>query len=672
MKKNLRFTLLSFLLFLGFSSVSWGQGSENFTNLPTNSASSYAARTWTGTDGVTWTANEVRTDQNLNGKAATFNTSGTRNVTSPSYSGGIGVLTFNYSRAFSGTNVRTLQVYVNNQKIGADIVVSPTSDAIATYSETINIPGNVVVQIRSTGAAQVKIDDISWTGFVDLNAPVLDLSNTSLPSFGEVTVGTSSISQNFTVTGENLVENVVVNAPANFEISIDDVNFTNQLTLTPTAGEVSSLIYARFSPVSTGLKNGDITLVSGSLNRTVAVTGTGIFTISLTNNGYFENFSNFVSTETLPLGWTVSNATYAGDWGSGFTAGLRGNANVLGFQHTGSTGTFTTSSTYTNNTGAVITDLLVSYLGKVERIDQLRNPIWTVTVAGNVVAALSYDTAVNQDQLVSSVVSGLNIPVGANFTIEFSSQRGGTTGSSKQIGIGDFNIQSVTVWNGIAWSNGEPTITKSAVIQGDYTTTANLEANTLTVNSGVFTIASGTSVTVEGAVVNNAAATNFIVENNGNLLQNATAANVGAITVRANSQPLMRLDYTLWSSPVAGQNLKAFSPNTLSPRFYVYDETATTGNSSSNNGTYVTVLNETNEATYNFEAAQGYLIRTPNNHPTTPTVYNGVFTGVPQNGDYSATLSTVNAGYNLVGNPYPSSIDLNAFFTGNSAIENTV
>jgi hypothetical protein len=134
----------------------------------------------------------------------------------------------------------------------------------------------------------------------------------------------------------------------------------------------------------------------------------------------------------------------------------------------------------------------------------------------------------------------------------------------------------------------------------------------------------------------------------------------------------MRLDYTLWSSPVAGQNLKAFSPNTLTSRFYVYDETAVDGNTTINNGTYVTILNGTNEATYAFEAAQGYLIRTPNNHPTTPTVFQGNFEGVSHNGNFSVPVSAVNAGYNLVGNPYPSSIDLNAFFTGNSAIENTV
>jgi uncharacterized delta-60 repeat protein len=279
----------------------------------------------------------------------------------------------------------------------------------------------------------------------------------------------------------------------------------------------------------------------------------------------------------------------------------------------------------------------------------------------------------NNWQSVNDAIINVSGFAGQSMKLVFEWRNDDSDGTNPPVAIDNVFLGfSSTIWNGLAWSNGEPTSTKNAIIQGDYTTTANLEANTLTVDSGVFTIASGTSVTVEGAVVNNAAATNFIVENNGNLLQNASAANVGAITVRANSQPLMRLDYTLWSSPVAGQNLKAFSPNTLSPRFYVYDETATTGNSSSNNGTYVTVLNETNEATYNFVATQGYLIRTPNNHPTTPTVYNGVFTGVPQNGNYSATLSNVNAGYNLVGNPYPSSIDLNAFFTGNAAIENTV
>ena len=75
-------------------------------------------------------------------------------------------------------------------------------------------------------------------------------------------------------------------------------------------------------------------------------------------------------------------------------------------------------------------------------------------------------------------------------------------------------------------------------------------------------MASGTSVTVENAIVNNAASSNFIVENNANLIQTNAVANTGSIKVRRNSNPLYRFDYTLWSSPLIGQNLKGFSSAT--------------------------------------------------------------------------------------------------------------
>src|SRR5690554_430061 len=71
------------------------QGMEDFENMPASSTA-YQNRSWTGTDGVTWTATEARTDQNLTGRAICTRGGGT--VTSPAYAGGMGVLEFNYVR----------------------------------------------------------------------------------------------------------------------------------------------------------------------------------------------------------------------------------------------------------------------------------------------------------------------------------------------------------------------------------------------------------------------------------------------------------------------------------------------------------------------------------------------------------------------------------------------
>ena len=92
---------------------------------------------------------------------------------------------------------------------------------------------------------------------------------------------------------------------------------------------------------------------------------------------------------------------------------------------------------------------------------------------------------------------------------------------------------------------------------------------------------------------------------------------------------------------MAGQNLKSFSPNTLDNRFYSYD--------SSQN-----LYSQVNPSSTSFSPATGYLIRAPNTWTaSTPTTFNGVFTGVPNNGTITLTGLTPNKFY-AVGNPYPS------------------
>lgn len=235
------------------------------------------------------------------------------------------------------------------------------------------------------------------------------------------------------------------------------------------------------------------------------------------------------------------------------------------------------------------------------------------------------------------------------------------------------NVVSVTtkptscIWNGSAWSNTTgPDADIEAVIAGVYSTTANGEftAKKVTVNSGSLTVNTGDTITIINELVNTLTAADVVVENNANLLQGGTTnSNSGAITVNRNSSALLRLDYTLWSSPVASQYLLSFSPNTLTNRFYTYNTNTNLYNAISS------------PSTTSFDTAKGYLIRVPNNHPSvTPTVYNGVFAGVPNNGNITFTMVDGGAGqrFNAVGNPYPSPIDAVDFVTGNSNITGTL
>lgn len=179
-------------------------------------------------------------------------------------------------------------------------------------------------------------------------------------------------------------------------------------------------------------------------------------------------------------------------------------------------------------------------------------------------------------------------------------------------------------------------------------------ANDLTVQTGVaLTVASGQNLTVTDQLINSGGT--VTLQNNANLIQSGTTnTNSGAITVNRDSSSLMRLDYTLWSAPVAAQNLLAFSPLTVANRFYIY-------NPSTNQYNTVT------PSTTDFATGVGYLIRMPDNHPTSPTVWNGQFSGVPNNGN--VTITVTNNTYNAVGNPYPSTIDADDFINDNNLTE---
>lgn len=222
-------------------------------------------------------------------------------------------------------------------------------------------------------------------------------------------------------------------------------------------------------------------------------------------------------------------------------------------------------------------------------------------------------------------------------------------------------------------------------IEAAYDTEANGEftARALTLAAGTFTIAQGTSITIKDGIVNNLAADKFVVESNGNLIQNnesATINGTSAITVLRDSSPLFRNDYTMWSSPVTGQNIFGFSPYTVTNRFYTY-------NSGTNQFNAIPGMGE--GSTETFAVGKGYHIRMPNagadadGNPTGTTAspygyqqgdnemtFNGKFTGVPNNGTINVELSSAGTGFNLIGNPYPSPINIGQFLTYNQNVIN--
>ena len=209
-------------------------------------------------------------------------------------------------------------------------------------------------------------------------------------------------------------------------------------------------------------------------------------------------------------------------------------------------------------------------------------------------------------------------------------------------------FSQTTTWTGASWDNGAPTITVDAIISsGTCPILVDTEVKSIIIQDGaVLSVDESITLTIQDNI-QVLGSGQFIVNNNASILQNnASAVNVGNITYRRNATPMIQYDYTYWSSPVAGQVLNIFSPLTLSDKFYSF-----------NAATNSWVLES---PTNTMQIGKGYAVRAPQGYGAIAQVFNGVFEGVPNNGDYTQNVvawDPVLGNYNLLGNPYPSALD---------------
>lgn len=247
-----------------------GGGTETFSNLG-SSSSSYATRTWTGNNGVEWSATDARTDLDLTGDAIALRTSTLKNTTA--VAGGIGTLSFNYQRVFTGNS--TLKVFVNGVQYGGDITVSATTTTV--YSQPINVAGSVNIEIRNSGNRTV-IDDISWNCFgTPVVGPELQLADALgvnqdcgnlFVNFGSQSVDVSSDAV-FTIKNTG-TSNLTISSIALSNTTDFTIISPSTLPLTVSASG-SAIVLVRFDAATSGDKSSTLTITSNDTDEASCV-----------------------------------------------------------------------------------------------------------------------------------------------------------------------------------------------------------------------------------------------------------------------------------------------------------------------------------------------------------------------------------------------------------------
>ncbi|WP_264511001.1 pre-peptidase C-terminal domain-containing protein [Flavobacterium sp. N1719] len=194
-------------------------------------------------------------------------------------------------------------------------------------------------------------------------------------------------------------------------------------------------------------------------------------------------------------------------------------------------------------------------------------------------------------------------------------------------------------------------------------------------NGATLTVVSNNSLTVTDWITVEPTAT-FNIQNNASLVQINNVANTGNINYTRNAL-IRKFDYVYWSSPVAGFNTSNIGAPTTTG--YIWKWNPTIANTNGGQGNWEMAVGNT------MTTARGYIARGPDSfNNTTASLLVNTFTGVPNNGTITAAISRgsdTNTAYhagtngteinnysdnwNLLGNPYPSSIRASQFLFNN-------
>jgi hypothetical protein len=172
------------------------------------------------------------------------------------------------------------EVSTDNSTFSASLNVAYNSGTLSATTIYVRIAasapaGPVSGNVANAGGGATT-QNVAVSGTVNPLTPALTVTPASLNPFSTNT-NTSSAVQDYIVSASNLTSNLVITAPAGFEIKRStDATYASSVTLVPTSGNVpNTTINVRLAASNTNAKIliANITNTSGTLTENVAVRG---------------------------------------------------------------------------------------------------------------------------------------------------------------------------------------------------------------------------------------------------------------------------------------------------------------------------------------------------------------------------------------------------------------
>lgn len=327
----------------------FAQGNEDFTN--STATASYADGSFTGNGGVAWNYGHSRDE----GTYAIASKGIMLRRASDSYleftsTTGIGTLTFQYRKAFTGASSRELEVIVGGTVLGttpAFGTVTGEETTVYTYNLDINQSGSVTVRIKLTGTAttnrQVTVDNVSWTAMG--TSPVLSIvtpadAATFNPETASVNVsfnvsnfnvanGTGDGHIKYTVNGgtpmykyDTTPLSLTSLTPSAYTVALELVDNTNASLSTAVTDQVSFTIASYTTVADLAALRADV--AANGANKYYQISSNPVITYARAtrNQKYVQDASAGVLLDDQPA--TISTAMVAGD----ALSGLKGQATL--------------------------------------------------------------------------------------------------------------------------------------------------------------------------------------------------------------------------------------------------------------------------------------------------------------------------------------------------------